>query len=144
MVDIDDIHPPMPITQCGAVGKCMSSPASYADAANPRYGAKSDFRTAEYADRKLEDARQKDIETHKANEAAIAHNTAMRTTIIRLMEQAGIEATYRRPKKGSRSFIPKQETVDAGFVEDLRRVFPVNDGFSSATTTSRCTRWPRC
>lgn len=79
----------------------------------------------------LTDAWAKDQATHSVNLVAIEHNKEMRGRITALMAEAGVPDHYYAPKAGSRSsrWPPKNVKHEAGYLGDLRRTFPISDGF---------------
>lgn len=119
----------------GAVGKCMSSPQSYSDQANPRYGSVSHRRTAEFALKELEAARAKDLAAHEQNLPILAANAAMRERIVALMKEAGVPDTWQSPTGRMKYGRPSTVTAPAGYVGDMNRTLPVTDGFEYATHT---------
>lgn len=79
----------------------------------------------------LVDAWEKDQATHAENEVAIEHNKKQRSMITIVMETHGVPDHYYAPKPGSRSYRwpSKQVKHEAGYLGDLRRTFPITDGF---------------
>jgi hypothetical protein len=124
----------MPVQQCGAVSHCMANPASYERDAN-RFGSVSSKRTAEFALRKLEEARAVDVENHEKNLPAIEANKSVRETVTAMMVAAGIPDGWSERDLKSRSRYPKSRRVEAGYLADLRKHAVVDDGFSAATAT---------
>lgn len=73
-------------------------------------------------------------ETHACNEPAIAHNTAIREAVAAMMKSCGIDATYTvvNEAKSGRSKTYSRVTAQAGWVKDLMRACPIDDGFEQA------------
>lgn len=69
------------------------------------------------------------LAAHAANESAIAHNTLMRERVSALLAAAGFPNTVRRRKKSRPGYVPRFETIPAGWIGDLDVAFPVLDGF---------------
>jgi hypothetical protein len=124
----------MPLEQCGAVGKCMASPQSYASSMN-NYRTPSIDQIAARAMRELEAARAVDLATHERNEAAIANNTAVRTYVESTMDAIGMPRSWSQKDTKSRSHFPKKITTPAGYLTDLVRECKTDDGFVAATNT---------
>jgi hypothetical protein len=127
----DDIKPPMPIKPCEHVKALPRDVESYASRFS-HFSRKSIAWAATSFESALNDAMEKDRAIHAENEAAIAHNTAMRARIIAMMQAAGVPDSYRAADPNSRSRFPKHKTFEAGYLGDLRRTFPVADGFADA------------
>lgn len=124
--------------RCGAVGKCMAHPASYESSAKSPYGYSkpSMKRIAAVAMEALEAARRRDVETHERNIPFMERNKAMRERVVALMTEAGIPRTWSEKKyASSRSRYPKTFTNDAGYIGDMQRNLPIDDGFAAATAT---------
>ncbi|MFS2113339.1 hypothetical protein [Herbaspirillum frisingense] len=124
----------LPVQPCGAVGKCMSHPSSYASSLSS-YSKPTTARIASYAMTQLETARAKDVATHEANEPAIAANLEVAKRVRVLMEEIGMPASYTERDTKSRSRYPKTIRHDAGYLQDLRRECKTDDGFTYATST---------
>lgn len=124
----------IPVARCDAVEKCLSSPKHYASKMNSGYRTTTNKQIATEALRRLEEARKADVDTHAANEQALATNAVIRNRIISLMEEIGMPKTYRVQDKKSRSRYVKWMTLDAGYLADLKREVPVSDGFDLATS----------
>ncbi|QNB08391.1 DUF1631 domain-containing protein [Herbaspirillum frisingense] len=124
----------LPVEPCGAVGKCMSHPSSYASSLSS-YSKPTTARIASYALTQLETARAKDLATHEANEPAIAANLEVAKRVRVFMEQIGMPASYSERDTKSRSRYPKTIRHDAGYLQDLRRECKTDDGFTYATAT---------
>lgn len=118
----------------GFVGKCMSSPQSYASDLS-RWRTPTTKEIATKALRMLEDARAKDIEAHERNIPKIEANQAQRDRIIALMKEIGIPDSYSEVDPRSRARFPKRIRHDAGYMGDMARNLKVNDGFARATET---------
>ena len=122
-----------PIKLCGAIGKCMSSPQSYASHV-PSFQQGNPRAVAAYALRQLEAARATDIETHEKNLQAIEINTAIAERIEALMAEVGMPKSYSERDPQSRARIPRTLTHQAGYLQDIRRHCIVDDGFAYRTT----------
>lgn len=122
----------MPVQQCGAVLALSTDPERVSRLSHSSF-APSEKWIAEAALRKLDEAWSKDQETHAANLAAIENNKALRIRVGSLMDAIGMPVKYTRPKPGSRSWPPKRETVEAGYLTDIKREIPIDDGFEKAT-----------
>lgn len=125
------------LEKVGAVSHCMASPQSYESHLTryswaPKPSAK---RIAEYALQQLEDARKKDVEAHERNLQKIEANKVERGKIIAVMNAAGIPDSYSETDPKSRARFPKKVRHDAGYIGDMRRNLPINDGFDHATGT---------
>lgn len=129
------MNPPtiQPVEPCGAVGKCMSSPASYASRMS--YGADKPRAVAGHALRELEAARARDVATHEKNLAAIEANKAVAARVEALMTEIGMPKSYSERDTKSRARYPKTIRHDAGYLGDLRRHCPTSDSFEHATST---------
>lgn len=127
----------MPIEQCGAVGKCMSSPSSYREHAKSRYSYTEPTiaRIAAVAVQALEAARALDLAAHEKNVPAIENNKAVAASIIALNEAVGMPKRWSERDRNSRSRYPKTIGHDAGYLTDIAREVKTDDGFASATAT---------
>lgn len=121
-----------PVTQCGAIGKCMASPSSYASSLSA-YSKPSAKRVADHAIQKLEEARALDVQLHEANLPAIESNRAVLERVEALMTEIGMPRKWSERDANSRSRYPKTVTRDAGWISDMRRECKTDDGFASAT-----------
>jgi len=121
-----EIAPAMPVKHCGA---CRNLSLGL-DAGS--VGHRGLAYAVSLAESKLAAAWAADTAAHAENEPAIAHNKAMRERITALMKAAGIPDSYMAPKPGSRSWRPKSIRMDAGYLGDLKRTFPITDGFDQA------------
>lgn len=121
----------MPVEPCNFVGRCMASPASYANDLSG-YVEKTAIRIANLADQKLAAAWQKTQEVHAANAAALAHNKELAGFLTGIMKKAGIPDTFSEIDKKSRSRYVKRVTLPAGYIADIRRVVVTDDSFSYA------------
>lgn len=120
-------------TRVNAIGRCMVSPVSYKDRVFPSgYRTPTAKQIAEYALRQLEEARAKDVAQHEANAPFIDANCVARERITMLMNELGVPKTYQEIVP-SRSRYPKRATKDAGYIGDMARNFPTDDGFALAT-----------
>lgn len=126
------VMPPMPVTMCEAILKVRwHSPESYQS--NPPYGRCASLALAVDAfQRVVDEAVRKDHETHEANVDAIAHNAKMRAAITEIMKLAGIPDEFHEVDRNSRARWPKKKRHDAGYLGDLKRNFPIDDGFDRA------------
>lgn len=123
-----------PIESCGAVGKCMSHPSSYASSLSS-YAKPTATSVAAKAMRELESARQRDIATHEANKDKLVINAAVRQQVQALMDAIGMPKRYSYRDTSSRARMPKTISADAGYLMDLAREVKTDDGFAMATTT---------
>lgn len=130
---IGRISPAMPVEPCRKVVSCPSSPEGYRH--RIRYGEPTAYRIAQVAEQELEAAWQVDCETHEKNKPAIAHNTALRERIGAVMKAAGIPDHYSEIDTNSRSRFPKRVRRQAGYLDDLARSVPIDDGFEQARQT---------
>lgn len=124
----------MPLEQCGAVGKCMSSPQSY-ESGMSTYRKPSIDQVADKAMRELEAARAVDLAINARNEAAIANNTAVRAYVESIMDAIGMPRSWSQKDTKSRSYYPKTISTPAGYLTDLVRECRADDGFTAATNT---------
>lgn len=124
----------MPVTPCGAVGKCMASPSSYASLFSS-WSKPSAKQVADRAMSELEKARAADIKTHEENAPAIDNNLAVVARVTVLMTEIGMPKTWSERDTKSRSRYPKSITRGAGWIDDLQRHCKVTDGFDHATLT---------
>lgn len=123
----------MPVTQCGAVGACQSSPQSYASRMNT-YSTPSDSAVADRALQELEAARAKDIATHEANVPAIENNKLVHAFVTETMEAMGMPRRWSERDMKSRARYPKKIDHQAGYLTDLAREVKVNDSFGHCTS----------
>jgi len=123
-----------PVDPCGAIGKCMASPSSYASSLSS-YGSTNPSAVAARALRELEAARARDLDTHEKNLPAIEANMAVRARVEALMAEIGMPASYTERDTKSRSRYPKTIRHGAGYLGDLLRHCPTTDGFETATST---------
>lgn len=124
----------MPVEKVGAVSHCMANPQSYEHEATPRWGGKpTKQRIADFALSRLEAARKLDIENHQKNLPAIENNKVVRARVEALMVEIGMPSKWSELDTKSRARYPKKITHDAGYLMDLRRACPVDDGFAQAT-----------
>lgn len=124
----------MPVTPCGYVSKCMSSPSSYASEFSS-YSKPTPARVATRALAALDEARKKDVATHEANLPSIENNLAIVAQVEAIMAAIGMPKKYSERDTNSRARYPKTITKEAGYLGDLRRHVPTSDGFDSATLT---------
>ena len=122
-----------PVELCGAVGKCMASPASYVDSLSSSYRKPSSKEAAAHALRQLEAAREKDLATHAANLPAMEINKVIAARIETLMTEVGIPKSFRDRDLKSRARNPVYFTCPAGWVGDVQRNCRTDDGFDAAT-----------
>jgi hypothetical protein len=126
----------MPVEQCGFVGKCQSNASGYASyMPSSRWGTPTPDSIARYALQQLEQARQKDVETHEKNLPAIEQNKAIAARVEAFMDEIGMPRSHTERDTKSRSRYPKNLTVTSGWVADLTRHIKTHDGFEYATTT---------
>jgi hypothetical protein len=127
----------MPVEQCGAVGKCMSSPSSYESAVTSSYSYTKPTmkRIAAVALERLAAARAKDVATHEANLPALEHNKSLVERITKFMTDLGIPSSYSERDTKSRARFPKSIRHDAGYLGDIRRNIKTSDSFEHATQT---------
>lgn len=100
------------------------------------YSGNVPFTTVEQVNNKLEEYRkmmEEDIQrikvVHEENIPKIESNKILREKITFLMEQVGMPSTWTKSYfKSSRSRTRTTERCSAGYVEDLRRCIPVDDG----------------
>lgn len=123
----------MPVEPCGAIGKCMSSPSSYASSMT--YGAKSPTAVANRATQELEAARAKDVATHERNLAAIENNKLVAARVEALMVEIGMPKSWSERDTKSRARYPKLVSHESGWIGDVRRNCKTDDGFALATST---------
>jgi hypothetical protein len=123
-----------PIEPCGAIGKCMGHPSSYA-AGLSSYSKPTPERVATHALQQLEAARQRDIDTHEANLPKLAINEQVVAQVSALMDSIGMPKRWSERDLKSRARYPKSVTHDAGYLTDLRREARTTDGFDHATST---------
>lgn len=127
----------MPVEQCGAVGKCQSSPAGYAHMLQSRYSCatSSPQSIAHYALAQLEAARQKDMEMHEKNLPAIETNKAIAERVKAFMAEIGMPNNHSERDTKSRARYPKSLTIQSGWIGDVARHIKTSDGFEYATST---------
>lgn len=123
----------MPVEPCGAIGKCMSSPSSYAS--SMPYGAKSPTAVANRATQELEAARAKDVATHERNLAAIENNKLVAARVEALMVEIGMPKSWSERDTKSRARYPSLVSHESGWIGDVRRNCKTDDGFALATST---------
>lgn len=124
----------MPVEACGLVGKCMSSPQSYENEAS-RFSKAGPERVAALALQRLEEARALDIEAHERNLPAIENNKLVRAAVEEMMTAIGMPKRWSRKDFGRGRRLPKTISEDAGYIGDLIRHVPTDDGFILATAT---------
>ncbi|BEP44089.1 hypothetical protein [Variovorax sp. V15] len=122
-----------PVEPCGAIGKCMASPSSYASHVG-RYQQENPRAVAAHALRQLEEARARDVATHEKNLPAIEANKAVAARVEALMTEIGMPKSYSERDTKSRARYPKTITHAAGYIGDLRRHCPTTDSFEHATS----------
>lgn len=123
-----------PIERCGAVGKCMSHPSSYASYVGS-YQRSNPKAIANHALQQLEAARAKDIATHEKNLPAIEANKAIAARVQEFMEEIGMPKSYSERDTKSRARYPRTITHQAGYLGDLQRHCLTDDSFTYATST---------
>ena len=119
-----------PVAPCGAIGKCMASPQSYASYMS---GHASPRNVAARALQELEKARALDIATHEKNLPAIEANKEIKARVEAVMVEIGMPGSYSERDRNSRARYPKTISHEAGYIGDLRRHCVTNDNFDSAT-----------
>lgn len=119
---------------CSHVGKCMSSPQSYASRLDS-WRTPTAKQIAARALQDLETARSNDIAAHERNLPKLQANKVIREKIIAVMKEAGIPDSYSERDLKSRARFPKSIRHDAGYLGDLHRNIKINDGFDHATQT---------
>jgi hypothetical protein len=122
------------LEMCGFVGKCMSSPQSYASSFGS-WGKPTTKQIASKAMSELEAARAKDVEAHERNIPKIEANKAIRDRIIAIMKEAGVPDSYSEKDPKSRAMYPKSIRRDAGYIGDMGRNVKIDDSFDRATQT---------
>ncbi|EIF30913.1 hypothetical protein BCh11DRAFT_06425 [Burkholderia sp. Ch1-1] len=126
----------MTVEQCGAVGKCQSSPAGYASyLSSSSYYTPSSERVAQHALQQLEQARQKDVATHEKNLPAIEQNKVIAARVEAFMAEIGMPKSHTERDTKSRARFPKNLTVTSGWIADVARHIKTTDGFDYATST---------
>lgn len=121
---------------CANTGRCMAHPKSYESyAKGSSWFQPSQKQIAEYALKALEAAWKADIEIHERNIPIIKANEEARQEIISLMDKLGVPPFYYETPRNSRARFPKKTKVDAGYLGDIQRNFPIDDGFARATQT---------
>lgn len=124
----------LPLKPCGFVGKCMASPSSYASGLSS-YRTPSAKAVAAHALQQLEAAHANDVGTHQGNLPAIENNKAVAARIEALMTEIGMPKSWSERDFKSRARYPKSVTHEAGWIGDVRRGCPTDDGFTAATHT---------
>lgn len=124
----------IPLKPCGFVGKCMSSPSSYASGLSS-YRTPSAKTVAAHALQQLEAARAQDVGTNQANLPAIENNKAVAARVEVLMAEIGMPKSWSERDFKSRARYPKTVTHEAGWIGDVRRHCQTDDGFTAATYT---------
>ncbi|CAB4167922.1 hypothetical protein UFOVP860_66 [uncultured Caudovirales phage] len=123
------IEPAKPIKLCDHVRKLPRGVEHYRSRSSFLISIASAVAQAERA---LEDAWQRDQAAHAENESAIAHNKEMRGRLIAMMKAAGVPDSYSAVDPKSRRWPQKHKTLEAGYLGDLRRTFPLTDQFDDA------------
>lgn len=127
----------MPVQQCEAVNALSEFPPNYAELLrkerNAWYGWEpSKLQVAEYALKKLEEAWQKDQDTHEANLEALENNKVIAQQIKDFMEDIGMPNGWSEPNPKSRARIPPRIHHVAGYLQDIQRWVITSDGFQEA------------
>ncbi|MBR0947247.1 hypothetical protein ABIF65_003791 [Bradyrhizobium japonicum] len=122
----------MPVEQCGAVSSCMASPQSYASYI--RFGEPTPKRIAAHATDALEAARKEDLARHERNTAAIENNKLVRADIEIFMSKIEMPKSFQTKNPRSIRY-NRMITNEAGYIADIKRSVPIDDGFASATVT---------
>ncbi|TXH35244.1 MAG: hypothetical protein E6Q98_15735 [Rhodospirillaceae bacterium] len=99
------------------------------------HGDKTKSQIAKYALEQLETARRKDVEAHEKNRPAMEINKVIRLRIESLMAEVGMPAKWSERDTKSRARYPRSITMEAGYLNDLRKHVPTDDGFDYATST---------
>lgn len=123
----------MPVEQCGFVSKCQASPSGYASYMSS-YRTPSAESVAQYALQQLEQARQKDVETHEKNVPAIENNKVIVARVEAFMAEIGMPRSHTERDTKSRSRYPKNVTVASGWIGDVTRHIKTSDGVEYQTT----------
>ena len=71
------------------------------------------------------------VALHEVNLPEIERRTELRSRITVLMREAGIQDNYKREAPCSRARFPKMVDGKAGYLVDLDRFLPVDDGFAA-------------
>lgn len=84
------------------------------------------------AEARLDAAWRQDQAAHDTNFAALEHNVTMRRRITELMTQCGVPDHFYAAKSDRPVFgrLPKKVKQEAGYLGDLKRTFPISDGFA--------------
>jgi hypothetical protein len=131
---VADIGKIMKVTRCIGFGALQSSPQGYSYYLKNenRYSFKEPTKTAlaQYALKRLQEAKIKDEEIHKQNLVSLENNKAIRIRVLCLMKEIGIPDTFQEKDEKSRSRTTKWITRTAGYMGDLERSIPIHDGYS--------------
>lgn len=120
----------MNLKSTGHVNSCMAHPSSYKSYIK---GNPTSLTVAEHALRELQSAREKDLAAHEENLKTIEQNKVSRAHMIELATELGIPDSWKELDHKSRSRYPKHVTKRAGYLVDLERYFPLDDGFNGST-----------
>jgi len=125
-----EIEPARPVTMCEAILKVRWSTPEHYQANPPTSYRKPTLEGAVASFEQLvTGAYRQDVATHAANAVALEHNRKMRDLIVSLMKAAGIPDEYSEIDHNSRSRFPKRNRHEAGYLGDLKRNFPISDGW---------------
>lgn len=129
-----EIRLPMELVQCEHVRKTHAVIER-----DTRFGGKQAVRVVDVnnAIAAVEAAWARDCAIHANNALAIESNRAMRVRLTEIMKAAGIADGYSVRDEKSRSRFLRTKRLEAGYIADLARTFPVNDGFGLAEQTYR-------
>lgn len=123
------------LEKVGYVGGCQSSASGYASYMESRWSTPTPEQVAAYALEKLKEARKKDIEAHERNIPLMEINKAVEQKITALMKEVGMPDGWSEVDRKSRARFPKQIRHNAGYISDMVREVPTDDGFAYATST---------
>lgn len=127
--EIAEIRPALPLLPVGRVNRIpVSVRRERVNSLGTYEPMPSDVDAAE---RNLANLWRQDCADHDANTPAIEHNKVLRARLTAIMKLAGIPDSYSE-RVPSRSQYPKSKRLDAGYLGDLRRSVPIDDGFMSA------------
>ena len=90
------------------------------DAGLARFNAKADQALAEIE------------RVHEANKEAIQNNIQIKEKVSLIMRELGIPGSFQERDYNSRAMRPKYNTRPAGYIGDLDRNVPINDGYEQA------------
>jgi len=150
------VAPPMTVKPCDVMGNMMSNFANYFQTGRHVWSQTFERDNPEHVKKAADNARAKALELwgqcitiHAENKDALAHNIKMRDAIYAFMKVAGISQTYSTwDYKTSRSRNRTETKHNAGYVEDVKRLFTTDDGFAAAERKhkdclDRIARWEK-